>query len=353
AVGPRAPEAGLEVLVAAEARRAVREIGARGPTPASERIARRAEHAEGGLGEDVPLQADHAHLRVLQWQVLDRARAHQQAADIRVPDAALDLAAAPDRDLHALVFTRGRQGADGAAVERQQVRVLDVGAHAELEDVGAVEEELALLREQDVEPRQVRLPLIDLGLGEVGVDREHAVQVGPELLGDVQAHVALRVTALAWIFHHEVAHVRRLDRQADALVERGQALELAGDTHLEDLEVELRSGPAARLLDLLDVALEIHAPAVETLLVAQALDRDADLAAPAVGNARGLHFPHRVPRAVHVQALGGDDPVELGPQRIDREHEARALVAERVEHDHDVILLVQLDVPGLGHRVHQ
>src|ERR1041385_5618085 len=43
----------------------------------------------------------------------------------------------------------------------------------------------------------------------------------------------------------------------------------------------------------------------------------------------------------------------LGAQWIDGEDEAGPIVPERVEHDDDVVLLVQLHVPRLGDRVHE
>ena len=59
------------------------------------------------------------------------------------------------------------------------------GSRAELEDAPSLEEELALLRKEQVESRQVHLLLVDLDLREVGVVGE----VGGEALGDAVLHV--------------------------------------------------------------------------------------------------------------------------------------------------------------------
>ena len=55
-----------------------------------------------------------------------------------------------------------------------------LGAAGEREHAEALEEEIALLGEEQVEPRQVDLLLVDLDLREVGVEGE----VGGEVLGD-------------------------------------------------------------------------------------------------------------------------------------------------------------------------
>ena len=65
-------------------------------------------------------------------------------------------------------------------------------AAREVEHAAAFEEELALLRQEQVEARQVDLLLVDLDLREVGVDGE----VGGEIRGDAVLHVAADVAVL-------------------------------------------------------------------------------------------------------------------------------------------------------------
>ena len=62
--------------------------------------------------------------------------------------------------------------ADAAAEERTLV------AGRELEKVGAVEEELTLLRKEQRKAREVGAALIDFGLREIGVDGEVRFQRG-------------------------------------------------------------------------------------------------------------------------------------------------------------------------------
>ena len=71
-------------------------------------------------------------------------------------------------------------------MRREKKRSICCG-DAELEDRRVLEEERALLREEQIEPREVHLLLVGFDLREVGVDRE----VG----GEVRTHSPLHVDA--------------------------------------------------------------------------------------------------------------------------------------------------------------
>src|SRR5690606_17194382 len=115
----------------------------------------------------------------------DRAElvlANRQRAELPAADAAADLAAVLEVDDLA-----GRAQADAPreerpAVLRQRVQPRDLrlplaADAAELEYVGLAQEEVALLGEEQPEAREVDLPVVDLGRGEVGVDRQRRVQL--------------------------------------------------------------------------------------------------------------------------------------------------------------------------------
>ena len=120
--------------------------------------------------------------------VLDDAalvvRADDEAAEVRVARASVDLGAGDDG--HFLPLDE----ADAPAEVRQHVLVQ---AEAEREDVVAFEEERALLGKEERKPRQVRAPRIDLGLGEVGVGRHGRDDVRTQPLRDVEARLKLAV----------------------------------------------------------------------------------------------------------------------------------------------------------------
>src|SRR5207237_377409 len=99
--------------------------------------------------------------------------------------------------------------ADAAAEERvdDQVAARFLAAEAaaaagasagarEVEERRAVEEEVALLRVEQREARQVYLPLIDLGLCEVGVDRQVRAQRRRRIVKEVDARIAGAVHVL-------------------------------------------------------------------------------------------------------------------------------------------------------------
>ena len=99
------------------------------------------------------------------------------SADAELADLAGEAAAGIDRDDAAAVQ------ADAPAVEQRRravaVPLLPSGAAAaEVEDAAPFEEEVALLREEEAEARQVDLLLVDLDLREVGVDRDVRRQIG-------------------------------------------------------------------------------------------------------------------------------------------------------------------------------
>ena len=100
------------------------------------------------------------------------------AAEVGVADAAVHLAAGDDRHFASL------DQADPAA---EVGMTSSFEPEAEREDVVALEEEGALLGEEQREPRQVRPPRVDLGFGEVGVHRRRREHVRAEALRDVEA----------------------------------------------------------------------------------------------------------------------------------------------------------------------
>ena len=96
-----------------------------------------------------------------------------QDADVLVARLAGQLAAEVDALLRAGRFVQP----DSPAVKRRE-RAADGEPAAEVEERRTVEEEVALLREEQGEASEVDLALIDLGLGEVGIDREIGSQPG-------------------------------------------------------------------------------------------------------------------------------------------------------------------------------
>ncbi len=85
---------------------------------------------------------------------------HVEQADVELAGLARDAAAADDRDRLAVVAN-----ADAAAEEQ-----IDLTGIADREEAGVLEEERPLLGEEQREAIEVDLLIVDLDLGEVGVD---------------------------------------------------------------------------------------------------------------------------------------------------------------------------------------
>ena len=125
--------------------------------------------------------------------------------------------------------------------------------------------------------------------------------------------------------------------------EAGQAAELAGLLELGQVAVDVR--PVVRLVEAVDVALEVDAPDVELLgREAERLEGDGHLGAPAVRPHDRFGPPDRL------------DGVLLDAAGIDGESDARPLVVVGVEDELDRVVLVPLvagrqlgpDLVGLG-----
>ena len=106
---------------------------------------------------------------------------HGQRADAVTADAAAQLAAV--LDVHGQSRRAQAEPAreERAATLQARQASRNIGAPAdapELEEIGIVQEEIALLGEEQAEAREVDLPIVDLGRGEVRVDRQRRVQRG-------------------------------------------------------------------------------------------------------------------------------------------------------------------------------
>ena len=150
------------------------------------------------LLEEAGLQS--RNREILARETVRLARADVEQSDVLTEALPGDLGAEVD-------LLRGVGGAqsDSATEERQDaigvalalVVFLFVGA-GEVEERGAVEEEVTPLGEEQGKARQVHLALIDLGLGEVGIDREVrpkerrgvVEEVDPRTGVDIRASVA-------------------------------------------------------------------------------------------------------------------------------------------------------------------
>ena len=232
-----APDAGQEVLVALQARRLIRDVAAQQPTARpSSRVASRGDEADGRLGQHVLLEAHDAH-RGRGHKAVDLPRAHDLRAEVRARHAPVHLAARENRHLGS-----GDEPHAPAVVGQERLPEPE----AEGEDVGPLQEERALFREEQREARQVGPPRVHLGLGEIGVDRERSEQVRAEPLRDVDARLQGPVDVGVRRRHAAARGDGRTDREAEAQVESRQTRQFAGAARLRHLVVPAPARPPIR-----------------------------------------------------------------------------------------------------------
>ena len=97
---------------------------------------------------------------------------------LKIPDAPGDLDAGEDVDRLSV------RAEPYAPREERQGIAPDA---AETEDAGVLQEEVAFLREEERKAREVDLPIVDFGLGEVGIDGQGRGEGRRDLVEDVQA----------------------------------------------------------------------------------------------------------------------------------------------------------------------
>ncbi len=295
---------------------------------------RRAEH----------VAADARHAVVLTASPAVRLALHAEQAQAVLPGATRGAHAAVQRHLLA-----GIGQADAAAEEQEQVFLrrpeprrlpLIAGDVAEVERAGVLQEELALLGEEQAELGQVDLLLVGLGLREVGIDGDVEGQGRAQPGLHVEAGAAIeRHVGLTSGAHGPAEHVG-LHPDVAALRQVGQAGERAGRRGPHDRERARHRRPVGDLVLPPDPPGEVDAPVVPAArLEAQRLERNAELGRPAFGPDPAGHPPDGVPVRVHVAAFVGDLRIGSGPLGVGAEDEAVAPIGEGVEQHLEGVLL--------------
>ncbi len=275
------------------------------------------------LAQQAPAPA--ADEETFTWRAVVLGRAHVQAAEVVAPGLPVQFAAGDD-GLRLAVHEPDT--AREEAVEGQ----IEIGL--------AVEEERASFGQEQREPREVHQPLIDFGLGEVGVDRGHGAQARREVVGEVDADVSGGVTAdrrCAAGRGGGVARGVRPHFEAAAGADVAQAQQQAGIGHALQALVPLVAGPQQLLLLAAHGALEVDAPRRRVGIEGQAAEGQVDLQHPA-----DLALPGAgVPDAVPLAGIGAARRLQrIGHQagRVHLEEVARLLVQERVHRPHEPVV---------------
>ncbi len=306
------------------------------------RLARHHDGADVRIAEDVAAHARHAV--VLAGPIVGALALHAERAQADLAGAAGHAQAAVERRLRA-----GVGQADAAAEEEQQVFLrwtkaagLSLVARdvAEVEDPGILEEELALLGEEQAELREVDLLFVGLGLCEVGVGGGIECQRRRQAGLHVEPGAAVEREVAAAERPHGAAEQVRLHADVAALGQVGQAGERAGRRRPHQAEGSGHRRPVGDFGLPADAAREVQAPEMSVArFETQRLEGDPELGGPALGRGRRGHPPHGVPVRVDVATFVGNLRVGAGAAGVGREDEAVTAIGEGVEQHLEGVLL--------------
>ena len=197
------------------------------------------------------------------------ASSHRQSPEVGVAHSTIELAAD-----HKWNFVPLQQ-ADTSAVERDHL-----SAGAELKDVGPLQEEGPLLREEQREPGEVRPPRVDFRFGEVGVDGQRGEQIRANPLGDIEAELAVLIGRCLDLRLSHLSDNGRANTQAHAEVENRDVGEKPCEVRLVDAIVATGAGPATGFLQSLHASLDVETPLPQAGVEGKALERKPDLRGP-------------------------------------------------------------------------
>ena len=324
-VGLLVPRCCLDAAVVAQARVEVAEVHAR------ERV------VDAGIG--IAARHDDADARLLEYvhghaadEEIDgvgaggRVLTHAEDADAQGARAAGELRPGIERQRLAVVVEP-----DAAREERDAALRLEP---PELEDVRVLQEECALLGEEEVEPGQVDLPRVGGGAGEIRVERECRGQRRRDLPESIQRGLEELVLLVRDVV------TRRARAQAGDHVD-AVALLKSGEARHEPRAREILAAIVRDPAELLAVgpvpAREVDAPGVARRIEGQRLQRDDGLGGPAFRVLAGGGVPDALP--VPVLAIGvGVDRLAPHAVRIDVKRVTGAALVERVERHRETVL---------------
>ena len=202
---------------------------------------------------------------------------------------------------------------DTAAVERQDAITaaevpLATGTR-KVEEGRAVQKEIPALLKEQREAREVHLPLIDFGLGEVRIDREIGSQQWRRIVEEVEprARVEVRGRAASAGRCLGCEEAVRLDVETAALRDVADAGHQAGVVHALKPLVARPAIPDRLLVLAPDRPLEVDAPGVVVRIEIERPEWNLDLQRPADLAPSGTRVPDTIP--LPVLAVDPDERV--------------------------------------------
>ena len=361
-VGLKEPCVGLQDSAVAQPAVEIAKIHARnGIAEVGIGVALGDDETQGGLFENA--QGGTARKDIAAADVAESGLPHGQSADAPGTESPAKLAAIIQ--VHGLA-----RGAEPQAPGKERPAVLQAGPRcgtirigsspadaAEFEDVGVLEKERPLLREEQVESRQVHLPGVDLGGGEVGIQCQRGIQRGSDLVEQIQrgprsgriARDAARILARDCARNFVRVFVGAVEVPAPIQGNRGhdiqpeplfQAGKAGGDADDARIVGAITGNPGDFLPLSAHRTGEVDSPRVVVRIEGNRLQGNRDLRGPAFGVGCGCHVPDRVPdRKVLADVLV--DRFMLDAVGVGFELVAAAPVVEGRENDRDAVVVAE------------
>src|SRR5262249_12982127 len=137
-----------------------------------------------------------------------------------------------------------------------------------------LQKERALFRKEEREARQVDLPVVYLGFGEVSVEGRRPFEVRCDVEKDISAGFARKRVVASCVVPRPFRTEIRANIQPAALLDFLEAFNLAGFGNLKEAHVETRRGPAVFFDLAFDSTRKIEAPRRLAFVEAKTLERN-------------------------------------------------------------------------------
>ncbi len=191
-----------------------------------------------------------------------------------------------------------------ADVARKERRDGLPGHASEIEVTRSFEKKISLLLEEQRKAREIHAALVDLGLGEVGVDAEIQLQRRGDVVERVEPDIAVgsRGRSAGGRRRRQAAYGVGLQVEAQSLRDILQSVYAPGIDDAGEPLIERVTGPEALFIRATDRASKVDAPARQIRVEVQRSERDLDFGAPPGIGAAHSRRPDTVPRPVDTAA---------------------------------------------------
>ena len=228
---------------------------------------------------------------------------------------------------------------------RREIHPVIARGVTNIKNAGVLEKELALLREELAELRQVDLLLVGFDLREIRIDRQVHREMSRQSVRRIQPDRFTRRRLCAAEVTHGAPHRIRLDTQVARGAVDLQPVEGTGQRYARDSEGARNRRPVRDLVPMPDATGKVDTPSIaRAQLIAERLEGNRHLDGPSIARVCGLHRPHAIPTRVHLAPFVGDLSIGASAGFIRQKEVAVRSVVECIEDNFEVVLLLFLKI---------